>query len=95
MKTNNAIRAKELGITTQVLPLHAKNFQATYYQVEVGNYGVTVPQGFNVDNPEELRLTAGKATRIDLEATARDIARLTKGNAIKVTEKFERTLEQI
>lgn len=94
-QTNSRKQRDELGVTNEVLPFTNKDYEATYYQVAVGQFGVRLPEVTNIDTLDGLQLIQGKGTRINNVKFAQRIAQSTGGVVMIVTEQFVRRVEQI
>lgn len=94
-QTNSRKQREELGVTAEVLPFTNKDYEATYYQVAVGQFGVKLPEVINVDSLDGLQLIQGKGTRINNVVFAYRVANATGGNVMIVTEQFVRRVEQL
>lgn len=92
MRPSQRRMLESVGATTQVLPLSSKRVDTQYYQVAVGNYGVTLPDLLNLDTLDGLRMVKGKASRIDSRQLAERIASETGGVLCVVNELYERVI---
>ena len=86
---SNRKRAKEIGIEG-IAEVLDNEWSKTYYHVQVGNFGVVVPDELNLDTLEGIKLIRGRASIITNKELAVRIASESEGNVLTVTELYSR-----